>query len=231
MKVACFVRLAAVLTLLEACGARDGLPGSISTVGGTGAGASGTTGSGSGGTGTISTGLGGQTQVAPAPQLCGPNSATCRASEYCSHPLGNCRSTADFGFCVARPVGCSSRYIRVCACDGQVYDNSCVAQASGADISISGSCDPDALLATGWLPCGGLSAVNAELAYCEIGRSVRDRVAEFSVYSLPPACVAQAASANPSCSCFPKDTPCLEGCSVVRAGNHWAYTLVCERPR
>ncbi len=114
----------------------------------------------------------------------------------------------------------------VCACDGVQYDNSCLAQASGADIATNGSC-AEPLIASGLVPCGGLSAANPQFAYCEISRSVSDRITDFNVHLLPPACIDQVSAATASCDCFPKETPCLAGCSVARTGDYWGFTFVC----
>lgn len=213
--------VAVISSLLGGCGARDGLENLV------GIGVA----SDAGSAATNLAGFGGRAPTSPTEQLCGPSNATCRASEYCGYPLGNCRSAADSGSCVARPIECSQRYMPVCACDGRPYDNSCLAQASGADLATSGSCVIEAALANGWLPCGGSSAANPQLAYCEISRSARDGITDFNGNILPPACMAQASSANASCACFPKDTPCLEGCTVTRVGSFWAFTLICAQPR
>lgn len=221
MTVTELVCVSAVVSLLGGCGARDGLWNSVES-GGEGASAA---------AGNLG-GVGGQTQTMPVAGVCGPNSAACLGSEYCEYPLGGCRNTADSGWCVGRPSACSHRYMPVCACDGQLYDNSCLAQASGADIPTNGACVPDPVKAGDlWVRCGGMSAANPELAYCEVSRSASDGVADFNVHLLPPACLAQIATASASCDCFPKDTPCLEGCSVARVGAYWGFTFVCAKPR
>jgi len=221
------VYIGAILSLVLGCGARDGLWDST----GTGVDLGDARDSGVGGGAMTLGGLGGKTQASPVVQGCGPSAATCLDSEYCSYSLGSCRSTTDFGSCTARPTQCSDRYMPVCGCDGQRYDNSCLARASGADLATNGACVAVRATAGGWLPCGASSAVNPELAYCEISQSAIDQVVVFNAPLLPPACVAEASSGAASCDCFPKDTPCLEGCAVSRIGHSWAFTLVCSRPR
>ncbi len=213
--------MGAILSLLGGCGARSGLWNPLANGGESAIGATENSG-----------GFAGQMQTAPVVQACGPNNATCLGSEYCGYPSGRCKSTADSGSCVARPIACPQRYMPVCGCDRQHYDNSCLARASGADFAENGGCIPEPTQAGDLLLlCGGLGAANPQAAYCEVSRSAVDGITDFNVHLLPPACMAQGLTDKASCDCFAKDTPCLEGCTVTRTGAYWGYTLFCAKPR
>jgi len=110
--------LALAFALPAACG------GSVSQ-GGTSAGAGGAGGGGGGG-GAVCGGLMG---------------ATCAADEFCDYPNNDCGIADDTGVCVKRPLDCSGPMpMPVCACDGKIAQNECLANLSGSDIFPNGNC-------------------------------------------------------------------------------------------
>jgi hypothetical protein len=63
----------------------------------------------------------------------------CLAGEVCGRPIGSCDAT-DEGQCVPEPLACSTVIDPVCGCDGQDYDNGCLAQQNGTGVASLGAC-------------------------------------------------------------------------------------------
>lgn len=67
---------------------------------------------------------------------------TCAVDEYCLYPANDetdCLSNG-IGTCTVRPDVCQDVIDPVCACDGQTYDNPCLARAARADVYAPGPC-------------------------------------------------------------------------------------------
>lgn len=62
--------------------------------------------------------------------------AQCGADEVCIFSVGESCGDADFqGLCAKRPTTCAgTNGSPVCGCDGEVYQNACMANAAGVDI-------------------------------------------------------------------------------------------------
>ena len=63
----------------------------------------------------------------------------CLEGEVCRRPIGSC-GTTDEGRCVPEPLDCSAVIDPVCGCDGQDYDNGCIARQNGTDVASLGAC-------------------------------------------------------------------------------------------
>jgi hypothetical protein len=64
----------------------------------------------------------------------------CGANEYCDFANNSCGAGDQSGICRQRPEICPDIFAPVCACDGKVYPNACVANRSGLDSSARNTC-------------------------------------------------------------------------------------------
>ncbi len=69
--------------------------------------------------------------------------STCGPSEWCDYTDSTtpCGFADGSGLCQPRPVACPRIYTPVCGCDGNTYENECVAHLNGQDIQSRGTCD------------------------------------------------------------------------------------------
>ena len=70
------------------------------------------------------------------PPSCQSN-AECDERDYCAKSVGDCDGT---GVCEQRPAGCILPENPVCGCDGNTYDDSCVAAMAGVSVEHAGQC-------------------------------------------------------------------------------------------
>jgi hypothetical protein len=79
--------------------------------------------------------------------------------EVCLIRSDTCDPLAE-GECVEAPTGCSDESDPVCGCDGETYDNACLALLEGVAIESDGVCE------VAPIQCGGV-----EGTICESGRA------------------------------------------------------------
>lgn len=156
------------------------------------------------------------TTVPPGGGPCGgASNQRCLLTEYCDYPADDCAPRGAEGTCTPKPDACPDGIEPVCACNGKVYDNACLAQLAGVDISMLGGCPPP----DGTFPCGA-EFCDLSTEFCQI--DLPGQTGEPTVYAcapLPPNCQAPDAT----CACL-ADLPCANSCVEDTQGG---FTLTC----
>jgi len=149
---------------------------------------------------------------APEGRSCGGFAANpCDATQYCDYPDGSCGAGDQTGTCKPRPMACPQVVDPVCGCGGQVYNNACLAEAAGVDLSAGGCPAP-----VGEFSCGP--------TFCELSNSYCRHDAampEPDAYR----CIALPSCTDPeSCACLSHE-PCGDACTGDAASG---LTLSCS---
>ncbi len=75
-------------------------------------------------------------------EICGgPSAIGCDAGLFCNYPDGSCGAGQTFGLCARIQFSCELTPAPVCGCDGQTYQNACLAAAAGISTAGSGACN------------------------------------------------------------------------------------------
>ncbi|HEV8324242.1 MAG TPA: hypothetical protein VG389_21675 [Myxococcota bacterium] len=165
-----------------------------------------TDGGGSGTDGGLSTDAGGGA-------VCGGfTGATCAATEYCDYPDGACGAADGSGTCQPRPTGCDTVFDPVCACDGTVYDNDCIAAAAGVDVSTLGNCTPP----PGDFSCGS--------RFCTLGAQYCYHLIDDTGMPDTWTCMPMPPCMTADCACVNAAPPCAGTCAD---GTDGSVTLTC----
>lgn len=74
-------------------------------------------------------------------RLCGGFAGIeCNDDEYCDYEADDCGGSDTTGLCQPRPAECEPDEVTVCGCDGEPYDNKCLAAQAGTDVAEIGLC-------------------------------------------------------------------------------------------
>lgn len=74
-------------------------------------------------------------------EICGgPSGIACATGLYCNFPDGSCGAGGTFGLCAQISFSCELTPAPVCGCDGQTYQNACLASAAGVSNAYAGTC-------------------------------------------------------------------------------------------
>jgi hypothetical protein len=74
-------------------------------------------------------------------EVCGgPSGISCGGGLFCNYPDGSCGAGDTFGLCTQIVFECPLDPVPVCGCDGQTYQNACLAAAAGVSGAYLGVC-------------------------------------------------------------------------------------------
>jgi hypothetical protein len=142
-----------------------------------------------------------------AVQRCDAGNA-CAAGTFCDYGA-SCGDGGLAGVCAPVPEVCRDVDAPVCGCDGQTYDNACLAAVAGVSVVADGPCR--AMTAR---RCGGAADLSCGRGeYCDLGDQCGRDARRGTCEPLPQSC---RAVDDPVCGCDGRtyDSPCL----AARAG-------------
>jgi hypothetical protein len=201
---------AASLFVSTGCGMDIGVGGTTGTgghAGGTGGDCSSSSTGGGGSPGTT-----GSTGTGATPVKCGGFTPVptppCAADEFCNYPSHNCGAVDNQGTCTKRPEACDTVLLPTCGCDGQIYENECVANTAGVSANTNGCMPPPGQFACGAHFC------NVQTEFCSHTPHFSfDYPDTFTCTPLPVACD----NVPASCACV-DGGGCTGVCSVTDTG-------------
>jgi hypothetical protein len=125
---------------------------------------------------------------------------------------GGTSVTDGSGTCEPRPQGCDTVFDPVCACDGTVYDNDCIAAAAGVDVSTLGNCTPP----PGDFSCGS--------RFCTLGAQYCYHLIDDTGMPDTWTCMPMPPCMTTDCACVNAAPPCAGTCAD---GTDGSVTLTC----
>lgn len=176
---------------------------------------------------------------------------TCGVEGFCDFAAAGCDFADATGICRARPDECPLVIEPVCACDGQTYDNACLAHRAGVDVDTEGACGGGPVEPGDCAPddCGPPPGLpNVECADGTIGGPTGRCLAEggrcaWEIRACPGACLANddcpvdrycarpAGACEAEGICQPRPDACDPVFEPVCGCNERSYGNVCSAAR
>jgi hypothetical protein len=143
---------------------------------------------------------------------CTTSPDTCPDGTFCQLEVGGCFDADATGVCRSISTPCPVAYAPVCGCDGEDYENSCVAAQAGTSVAYEGVCEepePEPVVGCG-AGCGAGSYCELPLGACVLG------TAEGSCQPVPQGCIDEVKSLVCGCDGIEYDSPCHAAMAQVQ---------------
>lgn len=161
----------------------------------------------------------------PEPESCGgENGGNCEDGQYCHFEPNSACGTPKGGQCKDKPAACDQAEALVCGCDGETYNNECMANMQGVSAASEGACKPAPKV------CGGkgtLTGVCSDNEFCAYGPD--NQCGASGVGTCEPRPEACIQIADPVCGCDGKTYG--NSCTAASHGVSVAHKGMCKKEK